>query len=43
MHRNGIFYALICINDHVITSISFILSLTPVRRYWLTSYKDGKG
>ena len=26
MHRNGIFYALIFINNHVITSISCMLS-----------------
>ena len=25
MHMNGIFYALICINNHVITSISYML------------------
>ena len=28
MHKNGIFYALIYINNHVITSIIFMLSAT---------------
>ena len=30
MHKNGIFYALICINKHVITSISCVLSINKI-------------
>ena len=28
MHKNEIVYVLICINNHIITSINFILSTT---------------
>ena len=28
MHKNGMFYALICINNHIIACIDFVLSIS---------------
>ena len=33
MHKNEIFYALICINSHIITNINFMLSPTPMHTH----------
>ena len=37
MHKNGMFYALICINNHVITSINYMLLHTPSPQTWIIS------
>ena len=27
MHKNGIFYALICINNHIVACVNYVLSI----------------
>ena len=40
MHMNVMFYALIYINNHIITSISYMLSLILTKKFYNISSKD---